>query len=680
MELQHIKGVGPSKEKQLHKMGIHTVEELLQYFPRGYENRSRLYKIREIKAGDVVSTRGVVAFINERRPRPRMSLLEIAIKDDTGVLQLVFFNQKYKKNFYKVGQEIFVYGKAEFAYGHMQMNSPYTETIYDGVMPELGILPIYPLVEGVRLSMVQQTMRHALEHKELIQEVIPASIRQDYGLMDRYQAFKEIHFPTSESEYHKARYTLAFEELFLMQVGIALLRKQNTVKSPALTYQEPGAIVEACRNQLPFSLTGDQEKVLDRITKTMMRGDVPMQCLVQGDVGSGKTVVAALALLHTVENGGQGAMMAPTEILATQHYESLCEMYEGIPVRVALLTGSTKTKEKQEIYNGLESGEIQIVVGTHALIQESIHFKNLSLAVVDEQHRFGVKQRAELQKKGQGVHLLIMTATPIPRTMALSVYGDLDVAVIREMPPGRKAVKTYGVDSSYKERIFNFFKKEIAQGHQVYIVCPLVEESEKMDLLSATLLYEELQDYYGGDINVALLHGRMTAQEKEEIMGEFAAGHYQILVSTTVIEVGVNVPNATIMCVMEAHRFGVSQLHQLRGRVGRGSIQSYCILVSDSRGEDARRRIELMTETTDGFRLAEEDLLMRGAGQIFGNRQHGLPDLKVANIIRDVDILESARAAVQSYIEKEGIQMVERKFTPILKSIFGEAFLNILNS
>ena len=461
-----------------------------------------------------------------------------------------------------------------------------------------------------------------------------------------------------------------------MQSGLALLRnKEQCHVGPKM--EPDGTLMEQCRTNLPFQLTRDQERAVTEISQDM-QDERPMQRLLQGDVGSGKTVVATLSLVKAVENGYQAVIMAPTEILATQHFEGITEFCNNLPINIALLTGSTPKKEKDRIYEELANGTIQLIIGTHALIQDKVQFKNLGLVIIDEQHRFGVNQRAALQHKGVYPHVLIMTATPIPRTMTLSVYGDLAVSLIKEMPPGRKPVKTYVVDSSYKERLRVFFGKEMAAGYQVYVVCPLVEESEKLDLQAAEELFLELKDYFYKSFEVGLVHGRMNPKEKDEVMQAFHDGRIQLLVSTTVIEVGVNVPNATIMCIEGAERFGLSQLHQLRGRVGRGDIQAYCILVSDSKGDVSQERLRLMESTQDGFELAEQDLLLRGSGQLFGLAQSGLPDLRVANIIKDIDILVAARNDVLSYIREFGIDQLEIRMKEELSKRFGEKFLRIL--
>ena len=674
--LTTIKGIGPGREKQLHKLGITNVTSLLTYFPRSYEDRRTIYRIGELKSGMTGGVIGNVIAVQEKRPRPRLSILEVVIADGTGPLKIVLFNQGYKKNFYKKGQRLYAYGKAEFQYGAMQMNTPQIENLGDDGEPDRGIVPIYALADGVSQFVVRSSVRNWFAANHELQEILPVEVREAHQYMSRYDAFKMMHFPDSSERYEDARHQLAYEELFVMQSGLALLRnKEQCHKGPKMGPN--GDLMAQCIENLPFSLTGDQQRALEDI-RIDMEDERPMQRLLQGDVGSGKTVVATLSLLKAIENGYQGALMAPTEILAAQHYEGITEVCGNLGITIELLTGSTTKKEKERIYEGLADGSINMIIGTHALIQEGVNFHNLGLVIIDEQHRFGVEQRARLQQKGTYPHVLIMTATPIPRTMTLSVYGDLAVSLIKEMPPGRKPVKTYAVDSSYKERLRTFFGKEMAEGRQVYVVCPLVEESEKLDLQAAEELYLELKEYFYKAYEVGLVHGRMKSSEKDEVMNAFHKGEISLLVSTTVIEVGVNVPNATIMCIEGAERFGLSQLHQLRGRVGRGSHQSYCILVSDSKNDVSQERLKLMEQTQDGFELAEQDLLLRGSGQLFGLAQSGLPDLRVANIIKDIEILVQARKDVLDFANKYGMKKLESVMKEELEKRFGEKFLRIL--
>lgn len=674
--LTTIKGIGPGREKQLHKLGITNVTSLLTYFPRSYEDRRTIYRIGELKSGMTGGVVGTVIAVQEKRPRPRLSILEVVIADGTGPLKIVLFNQGYKKNFYKKGQRLYAYGKAEFQYGSMQMNTPQIENLGDGGEPDRGIVPIYALADGVSQFVVRSSVRNWFAANHELQEILPVEVREAHQYMSRYDAFKMMHFPDSSERYEDARHQLAYEELFVMQSGLALLRnKEQCHKGPKMGPN--GDLMAQCIENLPFSLTGDQQRAFEDI-HIDMEDERPMQRLLQGDVGSGKTIVATLSLLKAIENGYQGALMAPTEILAAQHYEGIRAVCANLGITIELLTGSSTKKEKECIYEGLADGRIQMIIGTHALIQEGVNFHNLGLVIIDEQHRFGVDQRARLQQKGTYPHVLIMTATPIPRTMTLSVYGDLAVSLIKEMPPGRKPVKTYAVDSSYKERLRTFFGKEMAEGRQVYVVCPLVEESEKLDLQAAEELYLELKEYFYKAYEVGLVHGRMKPSEKDEVMNAFHGGEISLLVSTTVIEVGVNVPNATIMCVEGAERFGLSQLHQLRGRVGRGAHQSYCILVSDSKNDVSQERLKLMEQIQDGFELAEQDLLIRGSGQLFGLAQSGLPDLRVANIIKDIEILVKARKDVLDFANQFGIEKLESIMKEELEKRFGEKFLRIL--
>lgn len=675
-QLQSIKGVGPQRVKQLHKLGITSVTGLLHYFPRTFEDRRQVYSVHEAPVGKTAGITGRVVRVSEKRPRPRMHILTVTVGDGIRQINLVFFNQAYKKNFYKSGQQLYAYGKLEHAYGHLQMNSPQIEILEEGQTIDRGIVPVYGLTEGMRQWSIRMAIKNWFDHHQELEDVLPVEVQRHRCTMSRYDAFKEMHFPSSWERHQEARKQLAYEELWIMQMGLLLLRAHEQVQG-GHAMDGNGSLVERITSSLPFQLTGDQKKAFADIASDMEEPKA-MQRLVQGDVGSGKTVVAALALAKAVENGFQGAIMAPTEILASQHFESFQELFGDAPIRMALLTGSTKAK--QDIHEALQKGDIDIVVGTHALIQEGVEFHRLGLIVVDEQHRFGVEQRAKLQRKGDHPHVLIMTATPIPRTMTLSIYGDLEVSLIKEMPPGRKPVKTYVVDTSYKERLLHFFEKEMKDGRQVYAVCPLVEESEKMDLHAAEQIAYEYKEYFEPHYRVGMVHGQMRPKEKEEVMDAFNRREIHLLVSTTVIEVGVNVPNATIMCIHDAERFGLSQLHQLRGRVGRGSAQAYCILISDSKNPDSKTRLSLMEQTQDGFELAEQDLLLRGTGELFGLAQSGLPDLKVANIIKDIPILVEAREDANTYLREKGFVEVQATLRHQMEARFGSQYMRILYS
>ncbi len=666
--VQFVKGVGPKMKENLRRLGISTVEDLLNFFPRRYQDWTRVTKMEDAHYGEEQVLYGRILEVKEIHPRMRMSILRVTISDGTGSAVLTYFNQPWKKNEFAVNCHVLAFGKPEYDYGHLTVQNAETEFAEPSELPSLQkLVPVYPLTEGIKISRMRAMISYALDHTEDITENLPAEVILREHLMGRLRAYRAMHNPPDWKTQQEARRRMAYEELFFMQAGILLLRKKREKDVSAIKCAPSGKLVEAVLKNLPFRLTAGQQQAF-RDIEDDMEGVVPMNRLVQGDVGSGKTAVAALALAKIAENGYQGALMAPTEVLAGQHYQTLQELYRGLPLRIAYLSGNTKAKERKEILKGLADGSIQILIGTHALIQEDVIFAYLGLVITDEQHRFGVKQRKALETKGASPHILVMTATPIPRTMALSVYGDLDISAIRGMPPGRSPVKTYGIDGSYLQRVYNFMGREMEAGHQVYVVCPLVEKSEKQDLASAVAVYEDLRDRVFPRFSVGLVHGRMKNDEKEKVMNDFRDGRIQLLVATSVIEVGVNVPNATIMFVYGADRFGLSQLHQLRGRVGRGKSQSYCILYTDNQNEITRLRIRLMCEIHDGFLLSEKDLLLRGSGEFFGYHQHGMPDLRVTDIIRDLPLLESAR--------KEAGRAVSRgiDFRAELQHRFGGAF------
>ena len=666
--VQFVKGVGPKMKENLRRLGISTVEDLLNFFPRRYQDWTRVTKMEDAHYGEEQVLYGRILEVKEIHPRMRMSILRVTISDGTGSAVLTYFNQPWKKNEFAVNCHVLAFGKPEYDYGHLTVQNAETEFAEPSELPSLQkLVPVYPLTEGIKISRMRAMISYALDHTEDITENLPAEVILREHLMGRLRAYRAMHNPPDWKTQQEARRRMAYEELFFMQAGILLLRKKREKDVSAIKCAPSGKLVEAVLKNLPFRLTAGQQQAF-RDIEDDMEGVVPMNRLVQGDVGSGKTAVAALALAKIAENGYQGALMAPTEVLAGQHYQTLQELYRGLPLRIAYLSGNTKAKERKEILKGLADGSIQILIGTHALIQEDVIFAYLGLVITDEQHRFGVKQRKALETKGASPHILVMTATPIPRTMALSVYGDLDISAIRGMPPGRSPVKTYGIDGSYLQRVYNFMGREMEAGHQVYVVCPLVEKSEKQDLASAVAVYEDLRDRVFPRFSVGLVHGRMKNDEKEKVMNDFRDGRIQLLVATSVIEVGVNVPNATIMFVYGADRFGLSQLHQLRGRVGRGKSQSYCILYTDNQNEITRLRIRLMCEIHDGFLLSEKDLLLRGSGEFFGYHQHGMPDLRVTDIIRDLPLLESAR--------KEAGLAVSRgmDFRAELQHRFGGAF------
>ncbi len=677
MTLRALKGIGLAKEKRFHRLGIESVADVLQYFPRSYEDRSKVQAIGRIAlpCPSPVLICGTVTTVQEARPRRGLTILKVTVSDGTGAVELTWFNQPFKKRLFSQGITLTVFGKMEYAYGRRQMNSPETEI---GKAEGKGFVPVYGLTDGLSQKDVRKAAAAALALAKDNPSLLPGwegPSGSPYMTMSTYEAFAAMHFPTSMEQQEQARKQLAFAELFDMQLGL-LLRRKREGKRQGIKCGPNGKLLKAFVQHLPFTLTkGQVQAFLD--IEGDMESEVPMQRLVQGDVGSGKTVVAAMALAKIVENGYQGALMAPTEILATQHYEGFVEFFKDLPVQISLLTGRTSAKERKTILAGLADGSIHIVIGTHALIQKDVEFAALGLVITDEQHRFGVQQRAALQQKGRDPHTLFMTATPIPRTLALSVYGDLDVSAIHELPPGRKLVKTYAVGESMRKRIYAFMDKLMKEGQRCYVVCPLVEESENSDLQAATALYDELRYKVFKQWHCGLVHGRMAGKEKEAVMKDFQEGKIQLLVATSVIEVGVNVPNATMMVIDGAERFGLAQLHQLRGRVGRGDQQAYCILLAKGGNEETKQRLKWMETIHDGFVLAEKDLLLRGSGQLFGYVQHGLPDLKATDIVRDVHLLMAARDAASIYLKTH---TDEQPIVEALQHRFGEQFQGILNN
>lgn len=683
-EIQSLKGVGPRKAQQLRQLGLERVYDLLTYYPRGYEDQSSITPMAELQAGQRATVSGLITGLQEKRGGSRkLLILTATISDGTGFLQVTWFNQKFLKQKLKTGRRIFVTGKVEYAYGgqgHFAMSQLSSFEILDmeaDVEQKCGILPVYSATETINQKFLRGLTQQLLEADIQLPEVLPEQVRSEYHLMDRAEAVAQMHYPRDYQTMSRAKYRLAFEELYLIQCGLLLLKKHSQEAREGVQHFANGYLVDQLMDSLPFQLTHDQQQVWHEISNDMERS-VPMRRLVQGDVGSGKTVVAMLALVKTVESNCQGALMAPTEILARQHYEGFQAMLEPLGLKIALLSGKLTKKQREQLYLQLQNHEIDIVIGTHALIQEGVQFANLGLVVTDEQHRFGINQRAILEKKGELMpDVLVMTATPIPRTMTLTVYGDLDVSMIKQLPPGRKPIRTFIRGRERRELIYKFVLDELRKGRQAYVVCPLIEVSENSRLTSAQEVYEELTGgiFYG--VPCGLVHGKLKQKEKEAIMQQFYAGELKLLVATTVIEVGVNVPNASIMVVEHAQQFGLAQLHQLRGRIGRGEYASYCILVADASTETAKQRMEIMESTTDGFVLAEEDLKLRGPGQFFGNMQHGLPDLKVADVEQDMDILLKARrAALESVNQTEAMRQVG----PALQLLYGDAFLHMTDT
>lgn len=656
--VQFLKGVGPKKAKALQKLGVENIYDLLTYYPRRYEDQSEITPMAQLQAGDTANVRGRIAAIAEKNTRRGLKLLTVILADDSGTIQLNWFNQDYLKKKLKQGTQLFVHGKVAYAYGgygQLAMSPIISFDIEDeasGGEGQCSFMPVYTLPDYLKPKDFRKLVKQALDLDVQLPDIVPDFLRRKHRLLDKSEAVRRIHFPASRQELDEARRSLIFEELFSIQSGLLLLKKQHQGRQRGIRFLANSKLVRKVQQALPFTLTAEQDKVWHEICADMEK-DVQMQRLVQGDVGSGKTAIALLSLVKAAENGWQGAMMAPTEILALQHYEKIKELLEPLGVTVGLLTGSLKAAEKREALQGLSDGVIQIVIGTHALIQGGVVFRNLGLVVTDEQHRFGVNQRAELENKAQDAlpDVLVMTATPIPRTMTLTVYGDLDVSFIKGLPPGRKPIRTFVRQPDRRELIYKFVRGEVEKGRQAYVVCPMIEDSDTSDAASVEMIYDELSSGFLYGVRCALLHGRLPAKEKEQLLHDFLDGNIDVLISTTVIEVGVNVPNASIMVIEGAERFGLAQLHQLRGRIGRGQYASYCILVNRGRNANSLERLYLLEKISDGFVLAEEDLRLRGPGQFFGSMQHGLPDLKIADVLGDVDMLITVRQEAQRAID-----------------------------
>lgn len=658
-QVQYVKGVGPRLGGLFEKMGVHTVRDLLYHFPRRYEDRTRFARISQLKHGEPATVLGTVLAADNVQTRGRLVITKVAVDDGSGVVALTWFNQKFRKEqFNKLrGRRIVAYGTAQFGRWGVEMSSPEWE-LYDENADPLSsgrVVPVYPLTEGMFQAYVRRALANAVEdYVGLVEETLPADLRDRLDLADLGWALRNIHFPESEPALEAARRRLVFEELFLLQLALATRKRQMEAPGGGIEFAVPDGFADDLRQLLPFELTNAQKRVIAEIAADMA-SPACMNRLLQGDVGSGKTAVALAAMLIAVRNGCQAALMAPTEILAEQHYIGISALLGNVglmEIRTDLLTGSLRSSNRQAVRGRVASGQTQIVIGTHALIQEGVEFRRLGLVIVDEQHRFGVLQRAALMEKGLNPDMLVMTATPIPRTLTLTVYGDLDVSIIDELPPGRKAVKTHWKQTGERRKVYAALRTIIEQGRQAYVVCPLIEESEKLQARAATDLAEFLQNEIYPDLRVGLLHGQMKTNEKDRVMSAFRAGEIDVLVSTTVIEVGVDVPNATCVVIEDADRFGLAQLHQLRGRVGRGEEQSFCVLICEANTEEAIKRMQTMCSTNDGFEIAEEDLKIRGPGEFYGTRQSGLAGLKIADIFRDVPVLELAR--------KEAFDLVER--------------------
>ncbi|MBO5385943.1 ATP-dependent DNA helicase RecG [bacterium] len=672
VDVMYIKGVGPKVAYKLNKLGIFTAQDLMMYFPKKHIDYSSRTLIRNLKEGQTTSVFGYISSVSAFNTRNNLSVIKVVIADESGKFELSFFQSKGNKYMLERTKAQFPVNAGIMISGVVKMNSynnqltmdKPTYSIMSGEFMEdsetknlnvARIVPIYTVCEGLSIKTLRRAIFNAIElYKNDIVNIIPDEIKNRLGLLDKKLAVEQIHFPESMDMLEHARFSLIFEELFLVQLKLIRLRENTSknISSYALKVHKDG-IVQQFINNLPFELTSGQKQAVNEILNDM-DSDMPMQRLLQGDVGSGKTVVATIMLLAAIENGYQGALMAPTEILAQQHYNNLIQWLTPMGLSVGLFLGSHGKKVRQKFETDLKNGQTHIAVGTHALIQENVEFSNLGAIVVDEQHRFGVKQRNVLKKKSQNPQILTMTATPIPRTLALTVHGDLDLTVINELPKGRKPIKTT-MTGSHKA-VWNLIKEQVEEGRQAYIVYPLIDESETLSAKAATIEAEKLQAEVFPQFKIGLLHGKLKNDEKDAVMKDFKDGKYDILVSTTVVEVGVDVPNATVMVIENAERFGLSQLHQLRGRVGRNSLQSYCILITSSRSQETRERLSIMTETNDGFVIAEKDLQLRGPGEFLGTRQSGLPDLIISDIVRDAKILELARNEAIDFIKTHNIE------------------------
>ncbi len=656
--LQFVKGVGPQRAMQLARKGLATVGDALFFVPLRHEDRTRLTPLCDLQPGQAATTSGVITGISPPPPRRARVPFAIMLRDGTGHATATWFGGAYLAKVFQRGQRLVLHGKVERYHGALTIRQPDFEIVEsDGEDDRLHtgrLVPVYSTTEGLTQRPLRRLMWNIVERYAAdVPEMLPEPVRERRRLPVLAAALRSAHFPESDAARASAHRRLAFDDFLLLQVGLAILRARVT-RGRGIAMNPPGALVKRLRAALPFSPTAAQERVWEEI-----RGDMaapfPMHRLLQGDVGSGKTIVAALAVLTAVEAGYQAAVMAPTEILAEQHFGTFRRLLTPLGLEVALVTSALKPRERTAVRAALAAGTIACAIGTHALVQERVDFHRLGLAVVDEQHRFGVQQRARLRGKGERPDLLVMTATPIPRTLALTLYGDLDVSVLDELPPGRRPVTTVARTETKRAEIYTFLRDQIGAGRQVFVVYPLVEESEAMDLKAATDMARQLQEGPFRDVSVGLLHGRLASEEKDAIMRRFKDGEIQLLVSTTVIEVGIDVPNAAVMLIEHAERFGLSQLHQLRGRVGRGPWRSYCILLTGRNlSEDARQRVAVMTETNDGFRIAEVDLELRGPGEFFGTRQSGLPEFRAADLLRDAAILDEARRDAATIVAADG--------------------------
>ncbi|MCL2321050.1 MAG: ATP-dependent DNA helicase RecG [Oscillospiraceae bacterium] len=650
-DISEISGVGPKNKELLNKCLIFTVLDLLLYFPRNYEYISRATNVSSKNVNDnVILSARVKAIKKDIVTKTKKILSTVTVESNGKTMDIKWFNQPYIKNSLKVNEEYLFSGKLTEYKGNISFTNPKIIKNVEEKDFADKIESIYPLSEGLTNNFIKKTLQGILENI-LIKENLPGYILSELNLYSLDKSIRNIHFPKSEEDIENCRKRLKFQEFFAFSVKIQLLKKfrQRNVKGIAFKMCKE---LQSLKDSLPFPLTNAQSRAVREILIDEKR-ETPTNRLIQGDVGSGKTIVALIAVFNIIKNGYQGAFMVPTEILAFQHYEEACKLYKNFNVKVELLLGYMTKKKKDEVKNRIKNGEVDLIIGTHSLFQEDVEFFNIGMVITDEQHRFGVNQRSKFINKGNNVDVLVMTATPIPRTMSLYLYGDLDISVIDELPPGRQLVETFFVKSSERNKVYEFTLSEINKGRQVYIVCPLIEDSEKIDLQSATKVFEDLKENYYKSIEVGMLYGRMSAFEKDETMKKFKEGKIKVLISTTVIEVGVNVPNATVMVVEDADRFGLAQLHQLRGRVGRGKYKSYCALIADVKNELVRKRMEIICSSNDGFYISEEDMKIRGSGEMFGFKQHGDNNFRLADINEDMELLRIANMEAIKLVKKE---------------------------
>ena len=667
--IQYIKGVGPARVKLLNKLGIYTLNDIINYFPRIYEDRSKTKKLSDIYDGEeILVIAKVITTVVVRKIRKGLTIYKVIVSDKTNNCEITWYNQEYIKNKIKKGNTYKFYGKVNSKFGKLEMNTPIIEEI--NISKNTGkIVPIYPSTNNLTQNVLRLIVENAIEEiKGQIKETLPEYILKEYNLCNLEYAIKKIHFPDNFSEYNIARKRLAFEEIMTMQLLLMKLKKSYNNELNGIQFDKNIKMSDVI-NDLPYKLTKAQLKVLEEIDSDM-ESKKCMNRLLQGDVGSGKTVVSIIASYKAVKSGMQVAIMAPTAILATQHLEEFNKILSKYNIKSELLISSITKKNKNEILEKLKNGEIDIIIGTHALLEENVIFNKLGLVVTDEQHRFGVKQREKIISKGTNPDTIVMTATPIPRTLALILYADLDISIIDELPPNRKKIDTFAVTKALEDRVNNFIKKQINEGRQVYVVCPLVEESEEINAKSVMELAKKYKNDIFREYRVEYLHGKMKTKEKDTIMEKFKKGDIDILISTTVIEVGVNVPNASIMVVENAERFGLAQLHQLRGRVGRGKYKSYCILKYQGNSDVIKQRMKIMQDTNDGFVISEKDLELRGSGEFFGTRQHGLPEFKIANIYEDMEMIKSIQSIAIKILNEDPELKLEKniKFKKVIDS------------